>query len=115
MDDRPAFFSRHPSGPSRVQPTQTRPRQFQGYTTFEDRGRGEYVEPAPLATGKTLVLSPEDPERHVTIQASAGELQLLDGRNVAQNGWFVVRSLLPSRATGKVVEWLVQPHVIPGW
>jgi hypothetical protein len=115
VDGRPALFGRHPSGPSRVRPAETRIRQFQGYTTFEDRGRGEYVEPAPLATGKTLVLAPEDPERHVTIQAVSGELQLLDGRNVAQNGWFVVRSPLPGRATGKVAEWRVEPHVIPGW
>jgi endoglucanase len=115
MDGRPALFGRHPSGPSQVRPDRTRPRQFQGYATFEDRGRREYVEPAPLATGRTLVLAPEDPERHVTIQALSGELQLLDGRNVAQNGWFVVRSPLPGRATGKVVEWHVQPHAIPGW
>jgi hypothetical protein len=115
MDGRPALFGRHPSGPSRVQPAASKPRQFQGYLTFEDRGRGEYVEPGPLAAGKTLVLAPEDPERHVTIQALVGELSLVDGRNVAQNGWFVVRSLLAGRTAGKVAEWRLLPHVIPGW
>jgi hypothetical protein len=115
MDGRPALFARHPSGPSRVQPSGMRPRQFEGYSTFDDRGRGEQVEPAAIATGKTLVLAPDDAERHVTIRAREGELQLLDGRNVAQNGWLVVRSVLPSRATGKVADWLVEPHVIDGW
>ncbi len=115
MDGEPALFSRHPAGPSLVRPADTRLRQFQGYTTFEDRGRGEYVEAGAVATGTTLELAPEDPERHVTVRARAGALQLLDGRNVAQNGWFVVRSPLPADATGTVVEWLVEPHVIPGW
>ena len=40
---------------------------------------------------------------------------LLDGRNVAQNGWYVVRTLLPAQATGKVVEWSVRPNTIAGW
>jgi hypothetical protein len=115
MDGRPGLFARHPSGPSLLRPLDTRPRQFQGYTTFEDRGRSEFVEPGPVATGRKLVLAPEDAERHVTIEALTGELQLVDGRNVAQNGWFVVRSLLPAQATGTVAEWLVTPHVIPGW
>ena len=115
MDGKPGLFARYPSGPTSVKPADTKVRQFEGYTTFEDRGRKEYVEPDPVATGKTLVLAPEDPERHVTIRAAAGELQLIDGRNVAQNGWFVVRSILPAKATGKVAEWFVLPHAIPGW
>jgi hypothetical protein len=115
MDGRPALFARHPSGPSRARPAAAKPRQFQGYLTFEDRGRGEYLEPGPFASGKTLVLAPDDPERRVTIQALSGELQLVDGRNVAQNGWFVVRSPLLGGATGKVAEWRVEPHAVPGW
>ena len=35
----------------------------------------------------------------VNIQSET-ELMLFDGRNLAQNGWFVVRSLLPSGKTG---------------
>jgi endoglucanase len=34
---------------------------------------------------------------------------------MAQNGWFVVRSLIPPKKTGKVLEWLVTPNGIPGW
>lgn len=40
---------------------------------------------------------------------------LFDGRNLAQNGWFVVRSLLPSNKTGKVLEWYLEPNSIPNW
>ena len=60
-------------------------------------------------------MAPEDPERRVAIRCLSGELQLLDGRNLAQNGWFVVRTLLATKTTGKVAEWSVEPHTIPGW
>ncbi len=93
-DGNPGIFPRYPIGPTETKPGDTKIRQFEGYSTFDDRGRNEYVEAHPVAAGKTLVLAPEDPERRVTIQSLSGELQLLDGRNLAQNGWFIVRSLL---------------------
>jgi len=73
------------------------------------------VEPKPIAAGQTFVLAPEDPERRVTIKALSGGVQLFDGRNLAQNGWFVVRSPLAAKATGKVAEWVVTPNIIPNW
>ncbi|MCJ7778419.1 MAG: glycoside hydrolase family 9 protein [Sedimentisphaerales bacterium] len=73
------------------------------------------VKPKPIATGKILVLAPEDPYRRVTIQAEIGELLLFDGRNKAQNGWFVVRSLLPAGKSGRVVEWFLSANTIPNW
>ncbi len=35
-------------------------------------------------------------------------LMLFDGRNLAQNGWFIVRSLLPAGKTGK------SAYLVPG-
>ncbi|MGZ3854203.1 MAG: glycoside hydrolase family 9 protein [Flavisolibacter sp.] len=72
------------------------------------------TEPKPLATGKNITLAPEDPERRVRIQSET-DLQLFDGRNKAQNGWFVVRSLLPAGKKGKVLEWFLSANTIPGW
>ncbi len=115
VDGRPGIFPRHPIGPTETKPADTKIPQFEGYNTFEDRGLNEYVEPKPFAVGQTLVLAPEDPERRVTIKALMGEAQLYDGRNLAQNGWFVVRSVLAAKATGKVAEWLVTPNIIPNW
>ncbi len=115
MDGQPGIFPLYPSGPMVVKPAGTQIRQFEGYSTFDDRGRGEYVEPDPIAIGKTLVLAPEDPERHIDIHSLTADLMLLDGRNVAQNGWFVVRTLIPAKATGKVAEWYLRPHTIPSW
>jgi endoglucanase len=72
------------------------------------------TEPLPLATGKTLVLAPEDDSRRIKIQSNQ-ELKFYDGRNKAQNGWYVVRTLIPSRKTGKVIEWFIFANTIPGW
>jgi len=77
--------------------------------------RNERIDPKPFAQGKTLVLAPEDPERRITIKATGNLLELYDGRNQAQNGWFVVRSLLPSGKTGKVLEWFISGNTIPNW
>jgi endoglucanase len=79
------------------------------------RDIGPGAEPLPFAAGKTLVLAPEDPARRVTITAASGELGLFDGRDQAQNGWFVVRSVLPAGKTGRVVEWTMTPNSVPGW
>ncbi len=73
------------------------------------------TEPKPIAKGKVLSLAPEDPERHISIRSEGNELMLYDGRNKAQNGWYVVRSLLPSNKTGKVLEWHLQVNTIPDW
>ena len=73
------------------------------------------VEPKPLASGKDLTLAPEDPYQRVNIKAMNCNLELYDGRNKAQNGWFVVRSLIPSGKTGNVIEWFLSVNTIPNW
>jgi hypothetical protein len=115
MDGTPGIFPLYPAGPVDVKPIADKIPQFAGHSTFDDRGRNEFVEPEPIATGKMLVMAPEDPERFVTIKSSDGDLMLFDGRNVAQNGWYVVRSLIPANKTGKVIEWFVQPNTIENW
>jgi endoglucanase len=72
------------------------------------------AQPSPLAAGKSLVLAPEDPMRRISIKSST-ELQLYDGRGKAQNGWFVVRSLLPAGKTGAVIDWHIAANTLEGW
>ena len=115
MDGRTGIFPLYPSGPMEVLQADTQLRQYAGHSTFDGHGRSEYVEPEPIATGRTLILAPEDQERRVQIQSTGGDLMLLDGRNVAQNGWYVVRTLIPANATGKVVEWLLTASTNPDW
>ncbi|MDR1380498.1 MAG: glycoside hydrolase family 9 protein [Tannerella sp.] len=76
---------------------------------------GGETEPLPIASGSRIDLAPEDPERHITIDSPDSELLLFDGRNKAQNGWFVVRSLLPPGQSGKIAEWFITARTVEGW
>ncbi len=71
--------------------------------------------PNPLAEGRQFVLSPEDPERHITIRSAKENIKLYDGRNTAQNGWFVARTLIPPDQTGTVIEWFLTASTINNW
>lgn len=115
MDGNPGIFPKYPASTTKIEPISQKITQFSGHTTFDDRGRGEFIVPYPIATGKTIVLAPEDPERFVTIKSIDADLMLFDGRNLTQNGWFVVRSLLPANKTGKVLTWYLEPNAIPNW
>ena len=115
MDGIPGNFPRYPSSNTKIEPISKKIPQFAGHTTFDDRGRGEFIVPEPLSSGKTIVLAPEDPKRFVKIESHDGNLMLFDGRNLAQNGWFIVRSLLPAKKTGKVLEWYLEPNAVPNW
>ena len=96
LDQETGIFPRHPHGPM-------------------VRDAAGAIEPAPLASGHRIVLSPEDPMTRVTISSDGAGLALFDARNKAQNGWFVVRSLIPADRTQNALVWHIQPNVIPGW
>jgi endoglucanase len=96
LDDASGIFPRHPNGPM-------------------ERDSAGVAQPAPLATGQQIVLAPEDPATRVSIRSDTGTLMLFDGRDRAQNGWFVVRSLIPAERTENALVWHVHPNVIPGW
>ena len=115
MDGKPGIFPRYPSSDTKIEPISKKIPQFAGHSTFDDRGLGEFIVPEPIANGKTILLAPEDPERFVKIKSMDADLMLFDGRNLAQNGWFIVRSLLPANKTGKVLTWYLEPNAIPGW
>lgn len=72
------------------------------------------TEPEPLSAGNKLVLAPEDDKHRITVE-SDNELMFFDGRNKAQNGWLVLRSLIPANKTGKVIEWKFTPASVKGW
>jgi len=74
------------------------------------------TQPLPFASGKSVVLAPEDPYQRIAVRVvGEGSLALYDGRCKAQNGWFVLRTLLPAGKTGRVVEWQVDANSVPGW
>ena len=114
VDGKARILPRYPAGETSMHPVSEKITQFFGLSTFDDRGRNEFIVPAPFAKGHRFVLAPEDNDVRVSI-SSDSELNLFDGRNLAQNGTFVVRTFLPSGRIGKVVEWDVQPSFDPSW
>ncbi|MBN2763292.1 MAG: glycoside hydrolase family 9 protein [Bacteroidales bacterium] len=115
MDGRYNRFPRYVVGNTVTKPNSEKPRQFKGYVTSDDRGTGKFIDPLPLETGRTILFAPEYPELLVKITSPDTDLMLFDGRMLAQNGWFVVRSILPAGKTGKVLTWTIEPNAIKGW
>ena len=115
MDDRLSRFPRYATSQTVTRPNSEKPRQFKGFKTYDDRGTNRFVDPLPLDTGHRLTVATDAPDRMIRITSEDAELKLYDGRMLAQNGWFVLRSVLPAGRTGKVVTWTVEPHAIPGW
>jgi endoglucanase len=96
LGDRSGIFPRQPNGP-------------------EQTAKNGDVEPEPFAAGSRLSLAPEAESQRMLIESRTGDLQLLDGRNKHNNGWFVVRSLVPAGAASGAIDWLISPHALPGW
>lgn len=115
MDGRLNRFPRYASSQTVTRPNSEKPKQFKGFKTYDDRGTDRYVDPLPLETGHSITMAMDDPEHLISVRCEDAELKLYDGRMLAQNGWFVLRSLLPVGKTGKVVTWTVEPHAIEGW
>jgi hypothetical protein len=115
MDGRLNRFPRYATSQTITRPNSEKPRQFKGFKTYDDRGTDRFVDPLPLETGHRIVMATDDPEHMITISCDDAELKLFDGRMLAQNGWFVLRSVLPKGKTGKVITWTVEPHAIPNW
>ena len=115
MDGQLGRLPRYATSQTVTRPNSEKPRQFKGFKTYDDRGTDRFVDPLPIVTGHRLSMATDDPSRLVTITSDDAELKLFDGRMLAQNGWFVVRSVLPKGKTGKVVTWTVEPHAIPNW
>jgi hypothetical protein len=115
MDGRLNRFPRYATSLTKTRPNEEKPRQFKGFRTYDDRGSGRFVDPLPLETGHRFVAATDAPERLLCINSVDANLELYDGRMLAQNGWFVVRSVLPAGKTGRVLTWTVEPHAIPGW
>ena len=94
MDNSSGIFNRQANGP--------------GFYTEDGEYRME-----PMATGNELVIVPEDEKQTLKIEnLKNNELQLLDGRAIHSNGWFIVRSLVPAGATDNAIEWLITPNAV---
>ena len=114
VDGRLGRLPRYATSQTITRPNAEKPRQFKGFKTYDDRGTNRFVDPLPIETGHKITLATDQPDRMITISSDA-ELKLYDGRILAQNGWYVLRSVLPKNKTGKVLSWTVEPNAIPNW
>ncbi|WP_117881634.1 glycoside hydrolase family 9 protein [Aureibaculum luteum] len=97
MDDHFGLFNRQANGP--------------GYKDGDDE-----FQLTPMAKGKELVIVPENESQTLHIKNLQNtDLQLIDGRAKHSNGWFVVRSLVPSGKTKNAIEWLITPNVVDNY
>src|SRR3954464_9651207 len=79
-----------------------------------DKAKG-YTQPLPFAEGKRITLGIDDPLARIQVASETANLMLFDGRSRAQNGWFVLRSLIPTGKTTGAIVWHIRPDVIPNW
>ncbi|WP_454884691.1 glycoside hydrolase family 9 protein [Sphingomonas oryzagri] len=106
VDGAPGIFPRYPASAMEATPERN---------PASGRSEGPGAEALPIASGRSFVMAPEDPAHRITVTAQDGSIALYDGRNQAQNGWFVLRSLLPAGRRGSVLRWTVKANSVPGW
>jgi hypothetical protein len=108
------IFPRTPNDPmTKVLPLPDEPKKAY-YLEDWDKAKG-YTQPLPFAEGKSITLGVDDALARVNVVSDTASLMLFDGRDRAPNGWFVLRSLIPSGKTTGAVVWHIRPDVIPNW
>ncbi|PTY02825.1 glycoside hydrolase [Opitutaceae bacterium EW11] len=108
------IFPRTPEDPMiKVLPLADEPKKAY-YLEDWDKAKG-YTQPLPFAVGKTITLGVDDELSRVSVKSDTAELMLFDGRSRAQNGWFVLRSLIPAGKTAGAIVWHIRPSVNPNW
>jgi endoglucanase len=108
------IFPRTPNDPMiKMLPLPDEPKKAY-YLEDWDKAKG-YTQPLPFAEGKSITLGVDDSLARITVVSDTAPLMLFDGRNRAQNGWFVLRSLIPAGKTTGAIVWHLKPDVISGW
>ncbi len=108
------IFPRTPNDPMiKVLPLADEPKKAY-YLEDWDKAKG-YTQPQPFAQGHSITLGVDDALARVNVKSETADLMLFDGRDRAQNGWFVLRSLIPTGKTTGAIVWHIRPDVIPNW
>ena len=111
---RAGIFPRTPIDPMiTVPPLPDEPKKAY-YLEDWDKTKG-YTQPLPFASGRTITLGVDDARARISVTSDTADLMLFDGRSRAQNGWFVLRSLIPTGKTTGAIVWHIRPDVIPNW
>ena len=115
VDDKTfAVFPRSPESRMTVDPPKPGDPKSLWYVEQWHKDKG-YIQPLPFATGKSITAAVDDPLNRISVTSDTGPLLLFDGRNEAQNGWYVLRTLIPAGKTQGAVIWHIRPSYIPDW
>ncbi|MCQ2974736.1 MAG: glycoside hydrolase family 9 protein [Bacteroidales bacterium] len=127
MDNKSGIFPQQPNGPTMsAQPIINHKGNFEGKngsTVNLDKFLGKGYSPLiadniiaePYAIGNKFVMCPNDKYKKITIETKSEKLQLFDGRMNHNNGWFVLRSEIPTEQKGEVLKWIITPNVVEDW
>ena len=88
------------------------PQQANNHVEIDSEGNPQ---PTLIAVGKKLIVSPGNKDKEIKIVSNKTDLQLYDGRSLHNNGWFVLRSVIPAGAVKNAVEWIISPKINTGW
>ncbi len=69
----------------------------------------------PMAVGRQIIIAPANKEKELRIVSNKNDIQLIDGRGLYNNGWFVLRSTISAGAVNNAIEWIITPKSNPGW
>src|SRR5438477_2276747 len=102
------IFPRTPNDPMvKVLPLPDEPKKAY---YLEDRDNAmECTQRLPFVDDKRITLGIDDALARVNVVSDTANLMLFDGRDRAQNGWFVLRSLIPSGKTTGAIVWHIRP------
>ncbi len=96
MDGKPGIFPRQANGP--VQ-----------------KNQNGGLQAVPWAAGKELIVAPDNHEKEISFVSLTGNIQLLDGRDLYNNGWFILRTTIPGGVYKNAVEWIISPKINTDW
>lgn len=113
-DNRFGIFPRSPEDRMTVAPPKPGDPQSLWYVQQWHEAKG-YTQPLPFASGKSITMAVDDPLDRISVTSDTGPLLLYDGRNEAQNGWYVLRTLIPAGKSAGAVVWHIRPGYIPNW
>ncbi len=114
-DSRINRFPRYAASNSSVVDNSQKPKQFKGFKTYDDRGTGKFIDPEPMESANEYILATDTPERMIKVSSANEKINLYDGRMLAQNGWYVLRTELPAGKTGTVMQWTIEPNQVKDW
>lgn len=125
MDDQSGLFPQQPNGPTRQEHSNyLYPGDFNPagkastgklYGTGYSPVIADDIVAEPYAVGKRFTVRPDDPYNRFTIESNGTVLKLYDGRMNHNNGWFVLRSEVPTGKTTGAIEWVITPNVVNDW